>query len=822
MPAHITAAETEFRFGRWCIDVEQRVLFLDGAPVSLAPRDFDLLLVLVRNAGRVVSKDELLKRVWGPVIVEEGNLASHVSVLREVLGRADGDLRYIETVPKRGYRFVCALRAAAEGVTEPGSTHVAVEAVPPAAVAPLAAPPLEPRRRRSNVRTWAYAAFAALVLVALAVGWRSSGDSVLPFAERDWLLVADFENQTGDARFDEALSTAFSVSLEQSQFMNVFPRSRVAATLERMRAAKDARLDESLAREVCARESIRALVTATVTRTGSEYALAARLVDPRTGAPRRSYLQRAAGETQLLAALQQIGTDLRRDLGESLASIQAADRPLAEVTTPSIEALRWYSTGDKHWREARYADAKRAYEAALAVDPEFAMAHAALGRVYYSYVFNRVDLGQEHFQRALALVDRTTARERLAMQADFAASRDEFDRAIELYQRYAALYPQDASVHESLGFVYAESGRQLEALESYRRALAVDAANAKLLNNAAVALAELDRSSEALPLFARALQVDPQFLDRHNFRANYATILFAAGERARAVETIRVALQQDGERDRASRLLGLFSQFEGRYREAAEHFARAVAAPDPDGDAALSRARNHGYLAAALGARGDVAGAKRELLAGVSALDQHRGAPANFRARLAIALVGAGAMNEAKAQLGVLEQAPGGNPGSASAVTLQLRGAIAAAGGHLPQAVSFGERALAAATTESDRLLIRHTLAHAYEKAGTLDRAIETYEALASAPLGTWLAWEAQEPCQLAQLALARLYAARGDFANARQRLEALRAFWPAPDADLPYLREVAALTAALGADRAPTVHPQLAQNITPPVRAAQ
>jgi DNA-binding winged helix-turn-helix (wHTH) protein/tetratricopeptide (TPR) repeat protein len=807
---------------RWRIDAEQRVLFLDQTPVPLAPRDFDLLAVLVEHAGRVVSKEELLKRVWGPVIVEEGNLASHVSVLRAVLARVESTARAIETVPKRGYRFAATLDTAPRPLETPASvpTSVAHEAmpvvVPQSASRQLEDSPHEvsgpaPTKRIAMAlwRKFALAAAAVVALWAGIAGWRAGNEPHLPFAERDWLLVADFENQTGDVRFDAALLTALTVSLEQSQFVNVYPRSRLPGVFARMQKPQDARLDEALAREICTRESVRALVAASITRTGTQYALAARLVDPTTGTAIRSYWRQVPDESELLASLQEIGSELRRDLGESLAGIAAADRPLAEVTTPDLDALRMYSEGQRNWEIARYGLAVDGYKAALAVDSEFAMAHAALGRAYYSYAYNRVDLGLEHFQRALALTGRTSARERLMIEADFAAARRDWPRAIELYQRHAALYPRDVTGRQNLGQVYLNAGQLVDAVDNLQLALKEDPTNPKLLNNAAVAYAKLDRFGDAIPLFERAIQADSNFLERHNFRFNYATILFGAGQRERARQVMLPQTRAGNDQDRAWRALGLYAQFEGRYRDAAEYFTKAVAAPASADDAALARARNLGFLASVLAIGGDTAAAREHLVTALGSLDAHGTAPAYFRARLAAALADVGAVAEARAELRKLA-ALAEEPTNKMA-KWQIAAAIAAANGEHLEAVRLSEQALAASPDDASRLLVRYLLARELQAAGETERAIAAYDELARVPRGQWLGWEAQSMHQLARLSLARLHAARGDTQLASEAVAPLQDDWRHADKDFPPVRELARLVAALTAPANAAVPERLA-----------
>jgi hypothetical protein len=142
------------------------------------------------------------------------------------------------------------------------------------------------------------------------------------------VLLADFENQTGDPRFDSARATAFTVSIEQSRYANVFPRMELDAVLKRMGRPQNERVTPTLGREICQRENVRALIASSITRTGQEYALTAQLIDPKTGDTVRAYTERSSGEDHILEALDVLSRDVREALGESLYQIQS-DRQTA-------------------------------------------------------------------------------------------------------------------------------------------------------------------------------------------------------------------------------------------------------------------------------------------------------------------------------------------------------------------------------------------------------------------------------------------------------------------------------------------------------------
>ena len=190
------------------------------------------------------------------------------------------------------------------------------------------------RGRRLALRT-ALAALPVLVVVMVTAVWMGSRRPMLSFAPRDWVLVADFDNQTGEPMFDRSLLTALKVSLEQSAHANVVPDARIASALTRMKRDPASRIDAALGREISSRENIRALVSCSIVRVGPRYVLSARIVDPRTGDTVRSYDEPAVGEDEVLPALSSLAADIRRGLGESLTSIQQRNRPLPQVTTAS-------------------------------------------------------------------------------------------------------------------------------------------------------------------------------------------------------------------------------------------------------------------------------------------------------------------------------------------------------------------------------------------------------------------------------------------------------------------------------------------------------
>lgn len=108
-----------YEFDPFLLDVGERLLLKGGEAVALAPRAFDVLVILVQRSGRLLSKDDLMKAVWGDTIVEEGNLSLYISLIRKALGDSAEEPRYVQTVPKQGYRFIAPVRVRIREVVEP-------------------------------------------------------------------------------------------------------------------------------------------------------------------------------------------------------------------------------------------------------------------------------------------------------------------------------------------------------------------------------------------------------------------------------------------------------------------------------------------------------------------------------------------------------------------------------------------------------------------------------------------------------------------------------------------------------------------------------
>ena len=764
---HSPAAARVLRFGVFEADLHARELRRQGMQIKLQEQPFQILEFLLEHPGEIVTREQLRQKLWpaDTFVDVDNSVNAAINRLREALGDSTESPRFVETVPRRGYRFIAPV------------TDNHAEAVPAGS-------------RPHGRPTWLRLAVTAGAILLVAAGvrlWLFLSHPVLSFAAKDWVLVTDFENQTGEARFDKALLTAFTVSLEQSQHANVFPRSRLGPALKRMGKTGDPKIDEILGREICLREDLRAMISATITRAGQQYAVSAHLVDPQTGNPVRSYLERAFSESNILDALDTLAAKIRRDLGESLFSIQRSNRPLPQVTTPSLEALRKYSDAAALWNQRKSREAIQLYQDALKLDPDFAMAHAALGAAFLSHVFSKDAEGKEHYEKALRLSGRTTDRERQLIGAHYQDDLGHLDQAIGLFQRYLKDYPDDSHARSNLAYVFMKSRRLEEAIEGFKEVLRIDSRDADASVKLATCYVISGKYAEALPYYSNAFAAEPSWITWVNLNHEYGFTLVGAGQPGKAREVFELAVADPVIHARGLRSMALLDLYEGRH-EAAKSLLQEAIRVNRSEKNLLNEARNDLYLSIVFEGEGNLPEQLLQLDRAANTLSSIRAAEA-FRSRVGAAYARAGAVAKAaKIADQVRTRVDPEDLEDASEVH-RLEGEIELARGHPSEAVEK----LQLADRERRSGLTLESLANAYEKQGDREHAVSTYEAFVAMNGGGWLGWEPQQSWIRAHYQLARLYLESGQKEKAREQFGALLSQWRNADPGIPILKQARA-----------------------------
>ncbi len=320
---------------------------------------------------------------------------------------------------------------------------------------------------------WKVVVPVALLIAALAAGSYFYLHRTQKLTDKDTIVLGDFTNTTGDAVFDQTLKTGLNVSLRQSPFLNVLSESQVAKTLQQMTRLANTKLTPEVARELCQRAGSTAYIAGAIGSLGKEYVLGLKAVNCRDGDTLAQEQVTAASKEEVLNVLGEAASKLRGELGESLATVQKFDIPLAEATTPSLEALKAYSLGLAQYSKGDPDSAIPLFQQAIELDPEFATAYAALGRAHQNR--GEAILAEEAIRRAYALRNRASEREKFDLTAvyhQFATG--DIEQAIRSCQLWKQTYPRDFVPHRILGFEYATLGRWEESTEEFEEANHLD------------------------------------------------------------------------------------------------------------------------------------------------------------------------------------------------------------------------------------------------------------------------------------------------------------------------------------------------------------
>jgi eukaryotic-like serine/threonine-protein kinase len=490
-----------YEFGDFRLDTRERALESAGRPLSIAPKALDLLIVLVENCGRIVDKQELMKKVWPDTFVEDNNLAFNISVLRKLFGESGASPRYIETIPKRGYRFI------ADVVRIPDELS-AMNGSPAPVVAPayVAEPPPAPARSAQ----WRILA-GALFIVAAAGILTSRFHRVPKLTDRDTIVLADFVNKTGDPVFDGTLQQGITVQLEQSPYLRLIPEGRVRQTLRLMGQRAGAPLTAELARDLCQRTGSAAVVEGSIASLGTQYVVGLRAVNCVSGDVLDNEQLQAGEKNDVLNSLSQIVRNFRSRVGESPASLSHNDTPLAEATTPSLEALKAYTTGLKVHFSTGARTALPLFRRAVEIDPEFAMAYSYLGRMYAN--LNESDLAAESIRRSWQLRDRVSDREKFQIDTRYEALlTGNLEETRQTCEAWVRTYPRDPQPHIGLSNYYQSAGQYGKAAAEAEKAIGIDSDFSSGYDSLALNDIYLDRLGDAGETLrraaARGLEID--------------------------------------------------------------------------------------------------------------------------------------------------------------------------------------------------------------------------------------------------------------------------------------------------------------------------
>lgn len=501
-----------YRFGTFEVFAETREIFRRGHRIKLQDQPFELLLLLLENAGGMVDRESIRRRLWpNNTFVDFGqSLGTAVTKLRQALDDDAENPRFIETIPRHGYRFISP-------VTADRNANVADAATVQAAAAPATNTPLETprqssaqRRSRRQIALWIIAV-VAIATVGTAVYLRARRP-VFALAPKDTVVLADFENTTGEPIFNDTLRQGLIVGLTQSPIIHILSDRKSAVIFRQMGHSSDDRLTGRLAIDLCRRVGGKAAIQGSIASLGTSYLIDLAAIRCDTGKPVARAEAEAAQKEEVIDALGKATARMRAQLGEALPSIQKYNAPLEQATTASLDALQAYGTALSTWDHKGDLASVPYFKRAIGLDPNFAMAYSGLSAVYNN--LGQADLSRDSTIHAYKLRDRVTETERASIDARYYLYvTEEIDKAAQTYEILAQEYPDSAGSLNHVGTTDLRLGRNELAIESFRKALGLDATRATTYGNLAVALLHLNRISQAASVLADA--------EQHGLRTDY-------------------------------------------------------------------------------------------------------------------------------------------------------------------------------------------------------------------------------------------------------------------------------------------------------------
>jgi eukaryotic-like serine/threonine-protein kinase len=361
---------------------------------------------------------------------------------------------------------------------------------------------------------WGVVLMLAVLLMVAAGAMVLRSRRAAAMTEKDTILLADFVNTTGDGIFDGTLKQALAVQLGQSPFLNIFPEQGVRDTLQYMNRSPDERVTRDVAREICERQGLKAMLTGSIANLGSHYVITLEALNGRTGETIAREQSEADSKEQVLRTLGQAATKLREKLGESLGSIQKFNAPIEEATTSSLEALKAYSQGREDSARGEDTHSVQFYNRAIELDPNFASAYVALA--VYFYNSGQPRLAAEHAQKAFDLRERVSEREKLRVSSFYyTLVTGELDKAGEVLTIATQTYPRDPVSHINLANLYLITGQFDKAMDESREAIRLDPNQVTSKVNLGLAFIGLNRFPEAREVFERALEQKLEAMDFH-------------------------------------------------------------------------------------------------------------------------------------------------------------------------------------------------------------------------------------------------------------------------------------------------------------------
>jgi DNA-binding winged helix-turn-helix (wHTH) protein/Flp pilus assembly protein TadD len=448
-----------YRFGQFVLDPGRRTLSRADSPVPLTPKAFDVLLFLVQNPNRLVTKDELLKAVWGDTFVEEGNLTQYISHLRKALGDNSEDTRLIVTIARKGYQFTARVAVAEPAdIANDATLRPAAAETSKTDARPVEFPTEEKVTKspppRLHLRKW-FAAAALLAVIAAALWFYWSYRRRVTLSATDTIVLAGVKNETSDPVFADALDTALRYEMEQTPYLNVLGDDKVLGALAQLKLPPTTNLTPEVARQICGKTNSKMVISQSIGDAGNGYHLQMLALDCESGETLAKEQADIGKRDEVVHELGVTAARLRAKLGEPADSLARFNQPLEKALSSSLEALQAATQGLKLSLAGDAEGGLKLYQRAVELDPNLAVAYGRMGAAYL--FLGNTESSEASYTRAYQLRDRLTEKGRLNAEiAYYSYVTGDWEKEYSSVLRFLEIFPRDVFAHTNLraAFLY--------------------------------------------------------------------------------------------------------------------------------------------------------------------------------------------------------------------------------------------------------------------------------------------------------------------------------------------------------------------------------
>jgi eukaryotic-like serine/threonine-protein kinase len=564
-----------YRFEDVEVDISRGCVLRDGEERHLRGQAFQVLVYLLERRERLVSKSELFDTVWNNTAVTDDVLVQCVTEIRRVIGDDPHRPRFIKTIPKTGYRFIGEVKENGVRQYTEEITHVELEIE-------------EEIETRESPGTWrrsllvrrsksSYAIAAALVVLLVTIlyfGWpttsKTTNGALTVIEGRKAVAVMFFENQSKSAELDwlrEGLADMLSAGLSRSDKLTVLSRDQLHALLERSESA-NTNVSVENAADIARQSRAEFLVSGSFAQIGPSVRLDVRLHDGKTGNLMTTESLTVERAEQLLSQIDLLSLKISRRLG----AVPNENRDMASVMTDNLEAYRYYSLGVEKAQAYHTDEAVELLQKAVALDPQFAMAHARIG---YAYAVTNgfLDKGKPYLEKAFQLSGRLTEKDRMNIAAWYAIAHQDYEMAIGAYREIIQRFPFEVEAYMRLSRLLRGEERFDEAIAVIYQGLAIDTDAGELYNTLGSLLSGQGKNAEAISAHERYVALAPA---EPNAYDSLGLSYQRTGDYPKAIENFGRALALDPKFEIAIIHLANAYIGQGRYRDAIAAFNRYI------------------------------------------------------------------------------------------------------------------------------------------------------------------------------------------------------------------------------------------------------